>query len=123
MNAQEALDRADELLHHTWGMLGNDNWSDPRQVGGIVETMRRNLEEAQAALNKAREAMGLATTHDWPFNKTVEVMAAKCRSCEGNEEVTCPACGGEGKMVCCDSKVGDCAECDGSGMVVCPECV
>ena len=112
MNAKQALDRADELIRSTW-VLGNNNWSDREQVAGIVATMRRNLEEAQAAVNKARAAVGLEQSHDWPFNKVVEVKAARCEECGGEGEITCPGCYAE------DS---DCESCRGCGVVSCPEC-
>lgn len=67
MNVRQHLDKAEELLHHTW-CLGNANPSR-----SMITTMQTNVEGIQKEMNEVRLALGLEPRYDWPFNKGVPV--------------------------------------------------
>lgn len=45
-----------------------------------------------------------------------------CPSCEGNELVSCPECGGGGGIWESGGGIAACERCGGDGTIPCPEC-
>lgn len=45
-----------------------------------------------------------------------------CPSCEGNELVSCPECGGGGGIWESGGGIAACEQCGGDGTIPCPEC-